>query len=401
MPEASDPRVAHLPMKRTCPFSPPPEYRRLREETPVTKVELPSGEAWAVTRHENVRQMLTDPAFSADRRNPAFPALGTARPGADGFTPSLAGMDPPEHGPARRAVLGEFTVKRMNALRPRIQQIVDECIDRMLAGPKPVDLVKALSLPVPSLVICELIGVPYSDHDFFQSRSTTLLSRNPDPQERKTAVDELRSYLHGLVTQKEADPTDDLLGRQVLKQHETGTKDHDGLVALAFLLLAAGHETTANMISLSTVAMLEHPEQHARITSDPGKTPDAVEELLRYFTIAETVTSRVAVDDTEIDGVTIRAGEGVLGLTYAANRDPRAFENPDAFDVERGGRHHLAFGFGAHQCLGQNLARMELQIVIDTLVARIPGLRLGAPVEDLAFKDDAIVYGLYELPVAW
>ncbi|WP_086847795.1 cytochrome P450 [Amycolatopsis kentuckyensis] len=393
-----------FPLARTCPFAPPPAYEKLREAGPVHRVTLQSGqEAWAVTRLEDVRTVLNDPRFSSDRFNPGFPILTReGRPQRRRFTASLINMDPPEHGAARREVVGEFTVKRMKALQPRIQQIVDEHIDAMLAGSKPADLVSALSLPVPSLVICEQLGVPYAEHEFFQSRSSTLLNREVTQEARMQAVEELQNYLDELVAAKEANPTDDLLGRQVLKQREEhGDADHDSLVSLAFLLLLAGHETTANMISLGTVALLENPDQLAIIKQDPGKTLDAVEELLRYFTIAEFATSRVATEDVEIGGQVIREGEGVLGLSYSGNRDEAAFENPDELDIERGARHHVAFGFGPHQCLGQNLARMELQIVFDTLFRRIPDLKLAAPVDQLPFKHDSSIFGLYCLPVTW
>ncbi|WP_410569203.1 cytochrome P450 [Amycolatopsis sp. cmx-4-61] len=406
MTEVAEPatRDDTFPLLRTCPFAPPPAYEKLREAGPVHRVTLQSGqEAWAVTRLEDVRTVLNDPRFSSDRFNPGFPILTRqGRPQRRRFTASLINMDPPEHGAARREVVGEFTVKRMKALQPRIQQIVDEHIDAILAGPKPADLVSALSLPVPSLVICEQLGVPYADHDFFQSRSSTLLNREVTQEVRMQAVEEMQNYLDELVSAKEADPTDDLLGRQILKQREEhGDVAHDELVSLAFLLLLAGHETTANMISLGTVALLENPDQLAIIKNDPGKTLDAVEELLRYFTIAEFATSRVATEDVEIGGQLIRAGEGVLGLSYSGNRDAAAFENPDALDLERGARHHVAFGFGPHQCLGQNLARMELQIVFDTLFRRIPDLKLAAPVDQLPYKHDSSIFGLYCLPVTW
>jgi cytochrome P450 len=345
--------------------------------------------------------MLADPRFSSDRNHPGFPLLVERRARPSRLRPSLISMDPPVHGPARRAVVGEFTVRRMEALRPRIQEIVDGHLDLMLSGPRPADLVQALCLPVPSLVICELLGVPYADHDFFQSRSSTLLRRSAPPADRQRAADELMSYLDELVSQKEKAAADDLLGRQIAKQRQNGPAGDEELVGLAFLLLLAGHETTANMISLGTVALLEHPADIEAIRQDPAKTPGMVEELLRYFTIAELATSRVATEDVEIGGALIRAGEGVVTLGNAANHDPNAFSDPDRLDIERGARHHVAFGFGPHQCLGQNLARIELQIVFDTLFRRVPALRLAARVEDLPFKDDGTVYGLYSLPVTW
>ncbi len=397
--------TATLPLVRKCPFSPPPEYEALRTENPVSRVGLPSGQtAWALTRLEDIREMLSSPHFSSDRLDPAFPMMVARQIRREDkpFRPSLISMDPPEHSRARRDVVGEFTVKRMKALQPRIQQIVDEHLDALLAGPKPADLVQALSLPVPSLVICELLGVPYSDHEFFQARSSKMLSREVSPEDRQAAFEQLENYLDELVTRKEANATeDDLLGRQILKQREAGEGDHDELVSLAFLLLIAGHETTANMISLGTVTLLENPDQLAKIKADPAKTLPAIEELLRVFTIAETATSRFATADVEIGGTLIRAGEGVVGLSNAGNHDPDGFENPDSFDIERGARHHVAFGFGVHQCLGQNLARMELQIVFDTLFKRIPGIRIAVPVDELQFKHDSTIYGLHALPVTW
>lgn len=387
-----------LPITRSCPYAPPDEHRQLRSESPITKVTLPSGmTAWAVSRHQDIRTMLTDPRFSSNRRNPNFPQLIEGQQVLPlSMRSSLVSMDPPDHGPARRAVVGEFTNRRLTALRPRIQQIVDEHLDAMLAGPRPTDLVQALSLPVPSLVICELLGVPYDDHDFFQSRSGQLLSRTISPEVRGQAARELLDYIDDLVTAKAEDPPDDLLGRQL-----ANSDDQEAVKSLAFILLLAGHETTANMISLGTMSFLERPEDRRAIQQDPSRTPKAVEELLRYFTIAEFVTSRVAVEDVELGGVLIRAGEGVVTLANMANRDPDVYDQPDELNIERGARNHLAFGFGAHQCLGQNLARIELEIVFDTLFRRIPDLRPAVPTKTLPFKDDAAVYGIHEFPVTW
>ncbi len=387
--------------QRACPFD---GIESSTEPRPMTKMTMPDGrQAWVASRHADIRAVLADPSFSADRLNPNFPNPTGRRFRQDTpLKPSLISMDAPEHGPARRAVLGEFTVKRLAALRPRIQEIVDEHLDAMLATEgRSADLVGALAQPVPSLVICELLGVPYADHEFFQSRSRTLLSRASTADEIRSAADELRAYLDKLVSAKESEPTDDLIGRQVRKHRADGDEDHEALVSLALLLLVAGHETTANMISLGTVALLNQPDQLAALRADPGRTLGAVEELLRQFTIAEFVTSRVAVADTVVGGVEVKAGEGVVSMGNAANHDPAVFADPDRLDITRGARNHIAFGYGAHQCLGQNLARVELQVVFDTLFARVPTLRVASPIAELDFKDDASIYGLHSLPVTW
>ncbi|QRP45235.1 cytochrome P450 [Amycolatopsis sp. FDAARGOS 1241] len=395
--------MEELPVARKCPFAPPEEYTATREEAPIHRVKIPDGkQAWVVSRHEDVRAVLNDPRFSADRFNPDFPTLvpgGNVTRRTEAERTMLA-MDAPQHGPERKAVLGEFTVKRVGELKPRIQEIVDGLIDDILASDQPVDLVETLSLPVPSLVICELLGVPYEDHEFFQENTKQLIKRATTAEARRAAFERVQSYLADLIATKETDPGDDLLGRQIVKRREEGTYDRAKLVSLAFLLLAAGHETTANMISLGTVAFLHNPDQLALIKADPAKTLPAVEELLRYFSIVDN-TARLAKEDVEVGGVTIKAGEGVVLMAYAANWDPDVFADSAAFDIERGARHHVAFGFGPHQCLGQNLARTELQIVFDTLFRRIPTLKLAKEVEDLPFKDDALIYGLYELPVTW
>ena len=387
-----------LQTTRRCPYAPPEEHTRIRDtESGISQVTLPSGQvAWALSRLEHLRTMLTDPRFSSDRQHPNFPRFTRERPVFDLMRRSIIQLDPPEHGPARKAVVGEFTVRRMAGLRPRIQHIVDEHIDAMLAGPRPADLVRALSLPVPSLVICEQLGVPYGDHEFFQTRSSALLSRAVTAEERRQAVTELRDYLKDLIAEKAAAPPADLLGRQLAQGN-----DPEDVLSLAFLLLIAGHETTANMISLVVVTLLERPEELAALRQDPTRTLPAIEELLRVYTIAEFANSRVAVEDVEIGGVTIRAGDPVLALSNAANHDPSAFDEADEIKLDRGARNHVAFGFGIHQCLGQNLARMELQIVFDTLFRRIPTLRLAKSADRLPYKNDAFIYGIHEVPVTW
>ena len=402
---ASTPQSTFPPVRR-CPVAAPEEYGQLRAEGPLVQVTTVAGETvWWATRHAEARAILADTRFSSDRKRDGFPLFFADQRVRENVRQQppivMIGMDGAEHSRTRRSAIGEFTVKRLAAMRPRIQKIVDDCIDEMLAREdRAVDLVQALSLPVPSLVICELLGVPYSDHDFFQDRSARLLRRTTTMEERQTVVDDVREYLGNLVDAKAAQPQDDLISRLIDKQREAGEIDREELVGMSFLLLIAGHETTANMISLGTVGFLENPGQLAAIKADPAKIPMAVEEMLRYFSIADSVP-RVATEDIEIGGVTIRAGEGVIASTMAANWDDDTFAHAGELNVERGTRHHVAFGYGPHQCLGQNLARQELEIVYETLFRRIPTLRLAASIDEIPFKDDGIVYGAYQLPVTW
>ena len=405
-----------LPLSRGCPFRVPPEYGRLRDEQGLATAELPGGMlAWLVTRLDDARTALSAPGFTADRSDPSFPmpqkrpvpagaprpALTAAQRRARSRGASLIGMDPPEHTAARRAVISEFTARRVQRLRPRIQQIVDEQVGAMLAAGPPTDLVSALSLPVPSQVICELLGVPYARHEFFQSRSAMLLSHQVAAEQRFEALRELFGFLDELVSAEEAAPGDNLLGRQVMRRATATDDDHRDLVSLAFLLLVAGHETTANMISLGVLAVLREPAELMAAVTDPDRAPRAVEEMLRYFSIADIGTGRLALAETEIGSTLVGDGQGVIISLLAANHDPAAFPDPSRLDPARWNRSHVAFGFGPHQCLGQSLARAELAIVYATLFRRIPRLRLVVTLDELAIKDDGFVYGLHELPVTW
>jgi cytochrome P450 len=400
MTERSEQQLEY-PMVRTCPFTAPPGYAELRERSRISQVRLPTGRlAWAITDRDDIKSMMLDSRLSSNLRHPGFPVLADHMVPPDDFDTSLIGMDDPEHVAARRAVIADFTVRAVGRLRPRIQEIVDERIDLLLAGPRPVDLVESFAFPVPLMVICELLGVPFDDRAAFQDWVFTFLSGSSSPEDGGRALKSLMQYMHELVTAKERDPDDGLLGRQVRRRGEPGVADHDGLVGLGIMLLMAGHETTANVISLGVLTFLEHQEQFRKILDDPAKIPGAVEELVRFYTIAEIGAARVAVEDIEVGGVTIKAGEGVLNLITAANRDPKYFDEPHEFNIERPAD-HIAFGFGKHQCLGQNLARVELAIVFETLFRRIPDLRLAVPFEELRFNTDAVNYGVHELPLTW
>ncbi|MFJ2212579.1 cytochrome P450 [Streptomyces sp. NPDC101062] len=391
-----------FPMERAarCPFDPPPELRDAQREGPLAKVRLWDGSTpWLVTRYADQRALLGDPRLSADITRPGYPSSAPVTGNASiGFIL----MDDPEHARLRRMVAAPFAFKRVEAMRPAVQKITDELIDGLLAGPTPVDLVQAFALPLPSLVISELLGVPYGDHEFFQESSKVLINRDVTPEERAAASGALVRYLDELMSEKIAHPTDDLLSGLVAKV-EAGELTRAEVAQMGVLLLIAGHETTANMIALGTLALLENPDQFAllRDTDDPALVASAVDELLRYLNITHNGRRRVALEDIEVAGEVIRAGEGVIAPNDIANRDPDVFEDPDRLDLRRDARRHLAFGFGVHQCLGQTLARMELQVAYSTLYRRIPGLRLAGEIEKVPFKHDGSVYGVYELPVAW
>jgi hypothetical protein len=395
-------KVYDFPLTRSCPFDPPPEYAELRAERPVAPATLFGRRAWLVSRYDDVRQALSDPRVSADGSRPDFPTgpAGNILHGHSGL-PSFLRMDPPEHDVLRRMITREFMVKRVEALRPRIQELVDTLIDAMLAGDKPADLVEALADPMPSTVICWLLGVPMEDQGFFQDRSTYLFRRGVPDEVRGKKILELNDYIYDLVDRKNAEPGDDIVSRLVVEQMRTGHLDRRGVQGMAFLLLVAGHETTGNMTALGTLALLQHPEQYAALREDPSLVPGAVEELLRYLTILNEPNFRVAAEDLEIGGQQIRAGDAVIPLTFSANRDEGHYSDPDTLDIHRGVRDHLAFGFGVHQCLGQPLARVELQVVYATLARRIPTLRLAVPLEKVPYKTDVDIYGVHALPVTW
>ncbi|MFK0234863.1 cytochrome P450 [Streptomyces vinaceus] len=389
-----------FPQDRTCPYHPPTAYDPLREGRPLSRVTLFDGRSvWVVTGHAEARALLSDGRLSADRSNEAFPAPTKRFKGLQYRRTALLGVDDPEHNVQRRMLIPSFTLKRTAALRPAIQETVDRLIDEMVARGPSAELVSDFALPVPSMVICALLGVPYEDHEFFEGASRRLL-RGPELADVEAARDQINGYLADLIERKRTEPGDGLLDELVATRLETGETDVEELVALAAILLVAGHETTANMISLGTFTLLRHPEQLTELRADPSLISVAVEELMRFLSIADGML-RVATEDIEIGGVTIRPDDGVVFSTSVINRDPAVFAQPDALDWHRSARHHVAFGFGIHQCLGQNLARAEMEIALGTLFARLPGLRLAAEPERIPFRPGDTIQGMVELPVAW
>jgi cytochrome P450 len=388
-----------FPPERTDPLAPAPRFEALRGPRPASRITLYDGaEAWLLTRYDDVRAVLGDLRFSADARREGFPFVSAAvRASVGGRTPFFR-MDPPDHDRIRRMLTADFMTRNINALRPQVQEIVDGLLADLIARPQPADLVEHFALPIPSTVIARLLGVPYEDHEYFQTRGRRMLSRSSTLQESAQAVVDLREYIGRLATARRTDPGDDVLSRLVVERELTGELDHEDVKSTGLLLLVAGHETTANMIALSVAALLRHPDQLELLRADPAAITDAVEELLRFLSVVHTGVPRVALEDVEIAGVTIARGEGVIASIPAANWDPSQFESPHELDLRRDARRHVAFGHGIHQCLGQPLARLELDIALTTLLARLPDLRAA---EGEEFAPEKAVYGMHRLPVRW
>jgi cytochrome P450 len=310
-------------------------------------------------------------------------------------------MDPPEHTRYRRMLSGYFTVRRMRELAPRMEQIVSEHLDAMECTGPPADLVPAFARPIPSLVICELLGVPYEDKATFQGCTSTLLRLDTSEDAITAARDELWTYMLDLVAAKRQRPDGALLGSLIQAGAADTALTDEKLAGLGQLLLAAGHETTANMLALGTYALLGHPDQLCALREETGLLDSAVEELLRYLTIVQFGTVRVAREDVDFAGRRIRAGETVVASLAAADRDPAQFPEPDELDLARPASQHVAFGHGMHQCLGQQLARAEMKVAYKALFGRFPRLRLAVRPDEVPMRDDMFIYGVHRLPVAW
>ncbi len=391
-------KLPDWPMPRSCPYTPPDAYAPLREEAP-SRVRIRGGEAWLVTRHADVRQVLNDNRFSADDQQPGFP-IRIQLPPEPGVM-SFSRMDDPEHGRLRRMALTEFTARRTRALRPEVELLVGRLLDELESGPKPVDLVANFAIRLPSLVIARMLGVPEQDEADFTEQSQVILSQEAGPEETYAAFVAMTRFLDGLVAQRVAEPQDDLISRLATRYVSAGELTHEELVAMARFILVAGHETTAHQISLSVLSLLRDPAQLAELRADESLFKPAVEELLRYWSISQDNQVRAAVAEVELGGATIRKGDGVIVAIPAANHDESVYPGADRVDIHRNAAGHLAFGFGAHLCPGASLARMELEVCLKALFTRFPGLRLAVAPEDVRFRENTIVYGLQELPVTW
>ena len=382
-------------------FAPVDELRELREGEGVRRIETPFGATlWIATRYADVREVLGDATRFSNRmafRPPTDPRSEEEREKARAG--QLLALDPPEHTRLRRLLRPEFTVRRMQRLEPRIVEIVDEHLDAMAAAGSPADLVPTFALPIPSLVICELLGVPYADRESFQRRTSKLLDLSLPMEERLELGRESREYMAGLVAGAQAEPGEDMLGMLVREHGHDLTTDE--LIGIAQLLLIAGHETTSNMLGLGTLALLRHPDQLALVRDEPAAVGHAVEEMLRFLGIVHSGIPRTTTEDVEVGGVVIPADSLVVLALAGANRDPRFLTGADRLDVTRDAGGHLAFGHGVHHCLGAPLARMEMRIAFPALLRRFPGLAPAVPFEEVSFRAFHFIYGLQSLPVTW
>jgi cytochrome P450 len=369
----------------------------------VTRVVTPFGiPAWLVTRYDDVRQVLSDSARFSNARTD-FLLAEQLQLSEDEIAQQRAGqllaLDPPAHTRLRRMLTPEFTVRRIRRLAPRIEAIVESHLDDLVRQGPPADLVSDFALPIPSLVICELLGIPYSERAEFQRRTRQQIDLSVPLEDRMALARESRAFMREQVARAKAAPGDDMLG--MLVREHGDELSNDELVGIALLLLIAGHETTANMLGLGTLALLCHPDQLARVRDDQASVESAVEELLRWLSIVPQGILRITTTEVTVAGHTIPAGELVALSLVAANRDQALVEDPDRLDISRGALGHLAFGHGVHHCLGAPLARMEMTIAFPALLRRFPQLTLAVPFEEIGFRPHHFIYGLQSLPVTW
>lgn len=392
--------IPAFPVPRQNPLSPPAEYGRFRDsERPVFQARVASGQlVWLVTSHAEAKAVLTDRRFSSDPATPGYPSyISGETPTPPGF---FLNQDAPDHTRLRRLVTREFLIGRMEKLRPRMREVLAGLLDGLGEGGNQADLVQQLAFPMAASVMCELLDVPYADTATFVNLTDIILDRSSTPEQAGTAASELMGYFDELVTARRAAPGEDMLSR-LAEQEIAGEISHQEFVGLAALLLLSGYDTMAQMIGLGVATLLQHPEQLAELRSDPSLYPQAIEELLRYLSINHAGLPRAATEDLVLGGQQISAGDGLLIMINAANRDPAAFDAPDHFDVHRPPGQHVAFGYGFHKCIGLTLARVELSTVFQGLFERFPTLRLAESLDELPFRHDMVLYGVRRLPVAW
>ncbi|MEU6486654.1 cytochrome P450 [Streptomyces sp. NPDC046887] len=397
-------RPPTLPRERRCPFSPPPELEERRQADPVSRMRFADdSEGWLLTRHADVRAALATPHVSSHPAKAPQPWRNLApEMKAEVYLPGfLIFMDPPDHTRYRRLLTKWFTMRAIRRMQPRVDRIVADALDAMEAQGGPVDLVQSFALPIPLYVICELMGVRYEDRADFMDMVLRLQALDASPEELGATGARMNEFMMNLAADKRKNPGEDLLSHLAHDPDANPALTDLEIAGIGVLMLIAGHETSANMLGVGTYTLLRNPDQWALLRDDIGLIDQAVEELLRHQTIVQQGLPRGVTEDMEIGGHPVKAGEAVLASLPAANRDPEVFPDPDRLDITREHNPHLAFGHGIHLCLGMELARVEMRSAWRGLVTRFPTLRMAAPPEDIRWRDDQIVYGVYNLPVTW
>jgi len=391
-----------FPFATTDPLEPPPEYAKLLRTEPVCRVTIPTGDqVWLVTRHADVRRVLSDTRFSREAiTGPDAPRLLPIAQGSK----SIFVMDPPEHSRLRKLVSRAFAPRRIESLRAEVQSLTDELVAKMAANGRPGELIAGLAQPLPITVICRMLGVPYADVDQFRDWTDIMLSYAKGRRDEVLAArDALNAYLTQLIEDKRRRPADDLLTVLIAAADDDGDRlDDEELLAFGYTLLGAGYHATTAGLAHAVLTLLRTPEKLAELVAHPELLPPVVEELLRRSQAGGGLGAlRIAVEDVEIAGVQIRAGDAVLPLINAANRDPAVFEDPEGLRLERRPNPHLSFGHGIHHCLGAQLGRLELEVALGTLLREMPGLRLAVDEADLPWSSGLAFSRPQTLPVLW
>jgi pentalenic acid synthase len=389
-----------FPKIREDPIAPPIAYEAWREDAPATQVTLQDGsQAWVVLRHEEVRQVLEDPSVSRDPSVPHFPRVRAGQT----FTRNdvlLNHMDPPLHGQFRRMLAPWFSRKRIDGLRSSIQDIVDDAIDKMLKKSGPVNLHQDFSLAIPSRVICQFLDIDYSYHQDFERLASINTSANATAEEFESATRELLGIASKIVDEQLEEPGGGIVASLATKL-KAGEITREQAIAHTHILIVAGHETTAHTISLGMLMLWRNPETYRRLRHNPTEWGKATDEMIRMQSVADGVLSRVTTQELDLGGIKVPAGQGIIPILSPANYDPRFWEDPKTFNIDRDTTKHVGLGAGIHSCLGQNLARAELEIAFETLTRRIPTLRLAVPEDEMVFNRDGFVFGVRDVPVTW
>jgi cytochrome P450 len=396
-------RCPHFPFGSGRPVDLEPEYGEFRRDKPVAKVELPfGGQAWLLTRMSETKAVLGDSRFSRQAMQGDVPRYVKEEITDVSGLPML---DPPQHVRARRLIAAAMKKRRIEEMRPRLTEIVDDLIDRMMEKGQPADLVADFASVLPARAVCLLLGVPHEEWDTLGGYVAAIMNRGIIPDEElMTAAISLGGYLMALTAARRAEPGDDLISALLQARLGDDAFTDEEVVSNAGVIFAAGFETTRCQIVSSVCALLRHPDQMTWLGKNPEAIPNAVEELLRYVPLTDAgVMPSVAMEDVEVGGVTIPKGEAVYACPVSANRDEMVFERPEVLDLQRGAElnHHIAFGFGPHYCVGAPLARMELQISIAAILRRMPDISLAVPEDELPMKPGLVIRGYDRFPINW